>query len=371
MSYSSPPKHLPGFFRQQNLENMLQALRQPSSIATIVSLGAHGLFFVFLPLLTAQPKPVDPQRTVKLIELTPAEQSRLPQVTSPLTSPPSLTATLPPTSTQTQPSKPSTADNTTPLPPIDESLYKFPPLISPPPVNIFPPVFQPPPLSRLPVNPRPPLAPTLPSQPLPRATDPPASPEPTTPSSPDNSGPANSGPTGSPTPQASTAPTRPDRIPPAAIARLRELQQAGNDLYATSSDTEEQGTSNLDSWLAQVKEKNQGLYEELLKSTKVRDVTAKYPEAACAKELSRLGAVGVLMGPDGKAIGEPELLRKTGSKSLDKAALEAAKGFEPDPKAAGKPQLYLLRVTFEYKAENCPAPSATPTPGATETPPAS
>jgi hypothetical protein len=89
MSYASLFKTLP------------ETLGSSTSLAAIASLGIHGLLLAILPVLPFESKPLETpsQRTVGLVELTPAEQSRLPQVaTSDVTLPPFATqqSALPP-----------------------------------------------------------------------------------------------------------------------------------------------------------------------------------------------------------------------------------------------------------------------------------
>ncbi len=116
MSYASLIKTLP-------------EMRSSTGKAFLASLGIHGLLWVVLPVLPFDSKPVESQlqRTVGLIELTPAEQSRLPQV--------STQVTIPPVATQ-----PSVLP---PLPPSSLPPSVLPPL-PPPPVLNLPPAGVPP-----------------------------------------------------------------------------------------------------------------------------------------------------------------------------------------------------------------------------------
>lgn len=116
MSYASLIKTLPG------------SLRSSTSLAAIASLGIHGLLLVVLPVLPHDSKAVESQteRSVGLIELSSAEQSRLPQ--APLT---------------TQPNVPAL-----PQPPGETPLYNYPPVATQP--SAFPPLPPPPALSPLP-----------------------------------------------------------------------------------------------------------------------------------------------------------------------------------------------------------------------------
>ncbi len=69
------------------IKSFPQMLSQPTGIAVMASVGIHGLLGLTLPYLplASQEKPGSP-RTVQLVELTPAELSRLPQAAPPLTS---------------------------------------------------------------------------------------------------------------------------------------------------------------------------------------------------------------------------------------------------------------------------------------------
>lgn len=100
MSYVSLFKTLP------------ETLGSSTSLAAIASLGIHGLLLAILPVLPFESKPSEPpQRTVGLVELTPAEQSRLPQVAT-------SDVTLPPFATQQSPLPPLP-----PPPPIQTGVF--------------------------------------------------------------------------------------------------------------------------------------------------------------------------------------------------------------------------------------------------------
>ncbi|HEY9812550.1 MAG TPA: hypothetical protein V6D31_03285, partial [Candidatus Sericytochromatia bacterium] len=75
-------------------QNLPELLLNPGAIATVVSIGIHGLLALSLPTLSAfsQPKEQKIQSSVQVVALTPTEQSRLPQTTS-----------LPALTTNTQP----------------------------------------------------------------------------------------------------------------------------------------------------------------------------------------------------------------------------------------------------------------------------
>ena len=126
MSYASFTQSFPDF-----IKSFPQKLFQPTGIAVMSSVGIHALLAVTLPYLpiASQEKP-QPIRNVRLVQLTPAEQSRLPQL-----SPPSLS----PLPNQLQSLYPLPAYPSTPLPSLSSSrdsfLYNLPPISPLPPAS--------------------------------------------------------------------------------------------------------------------------------------------------------------------------------------------------------------------------------------------
>ncbi len=126
MSYASFTQSFPDF-----IKSFPQKLFQPTGIAVMSSVGIHALLAVTLPYLpiASQDKP-QPIRNVKLVQLTQAEQSRLPQL-----SPPSLS----PLPNQLQSLYPLPAYPSTPLPSLSSSrdsyLYNLPPISPLPPAS--------------------------------------------------------------------------------------------------------------------------------------------------------------------------------------------------------------------------------------------
>ena len=103
------------------IKNLPEKLTQPPLIAALASVGIHGVLAMTLPSLSASSKPEEqkPRGTVKVVELTPAEQSRIPQLAPPPVS-------LPPIPNQTQLLPPLPPPSSV-LPPIPSSPpYKFP-----------------------------------------------------------------------------------------------------------------------------------------------------------------------------------------------------------------------------------------------------
>ncbi|HEY9744194.1 MAG TPA: TonB family protein, partial [Coleofasciculaceae cyanobacterium] len=130
MSYASFTKSFPNF-----IKTVPQKLFQPTSIAVIASVGIHGLVGVALPYLPLSSQDKSKLgRSVRLTQLTPSEQSRLPVVSPPTSPPLSLTqlpqlSSLPPSLSSPFPPPPSKGK--------DSSLYKFPPLTPLPPLGEF------------------------------------------------------------------------------------------------------------------------------------------------------------------------------------------------------------------------------------------
>lgn len=95
------------------IKNLPFILRQPTLLATVGSLGIHALVAIALPSLSASSKTAqqDEKGQVQVVELTPAEMSRLPQL---------ATQPLPPAAIQNQPL------SELPPPPPDYSLSTVP-----------------------------------------------------------------------------------------------------------------------------------------------------------------------------------------------------------------------------------------------------
>ena len=67
------------------LKNIPEILSQPTGIAAIASLGIHGaiaLIVPFMPVNSSQSSKNEPPKAVGLMELTAADQNRLPQPAS-------------------------------------------------------------------------------------------------------------------------------------------------------------------------------------------------------------------------------------------------------------------------------------------------
>lgn len=101
------------------IKNLPFILRQPTLVATVGSLGIHALVAIALPSLSASSKTAqqDEKGQVQVVELTPAEMSRLPQL---------ATQPLPPAAIQNQPLSDLPSPPLPPPPPPDSSLSTVP-----------------------------------------------------------------------------------------------------------------------------------------------------------------------------------------------------------------------------------------------------
>lgn len=362
-----PPDSLITPSRQENLGTILNALRQPTTIALVASLGVHGLFLAGLPFLSSvQSKQPQAQETVQLIELSPAEQSRLPSAALSQTFPSPM---VPP---QTQISQalpsPSTQTGTD-----DAPLYDFP-LVPPPPVLNYPPELAAP----LPAR-RSPL--TFQDIPALKNSKPEAQAEPaettvaeTAPPKPEQS---------EPQPAPSAADLQSEdltrsgsrRLDAATVARIQQeerqeqaaaqqqayLQEmygtfnagdASLEAYKKNMESLTDSTKNLSGkldWQLPDKEEKQQIEAEIAKL---------YPSEACAfKPKATEVQVAAIVQPDGKLAGDkPYLVLSSGYKGLDKVALDyiAKKEFKPEEDV----QFLLFKLPFPAAETVCPPVAA-------------
>lgn len=405
MSYLSLIKSLP------------ELLSQPSGIATVASLGLHGVLWVLLPVLPLASKTTEAeiQQPVQLVELTPAEINRLPNFATPQISLPPL----PKSNNLYPPLPPLQSSNSLPslgAPfPSSSSLFAPPPSISFAPSTALPPpvMFPPPPTTRIdipdtPAPPRQNSRPTITFQPQPgldelqrnsqltvepnelpdlQAADPSAAdlfPQTAPPSDPATTEPASNTtepaaqptaipetqPSETPTPQPNQTPPpteqaanpavptdRAAKIPEAAIAQLRASQERYRELYTfnPAGTTAEEVTSNIETW-------SQQALEAAGKEWKPLEVPPTYPEAACPKKLEGKAVFGVLVDAEGKIIDAPVLVQSTGYNLLNQQAQNDVAAYEFP--ATGEKQPYLVTLPFTYSGDACanapiePAPAS-------------
>lgn len=340
----------------------LSQLRQPLPIATLISLGLHGLFFFVLPTLpqSKASQPTEP-KTVGTVSLSNQDIERLPDFArspggfagglnfpNPLVPQSSvLPGGLPPLGV-TDPSQlptegalpppPSLWGNLPPLPPLGELPPPTTTTIDIPGINPFPPISFNPGPSR-PLDP-PPLAPEAPPNPtpeLPSSETPDPNGEPTEP------------------PTSPAAPATPTQIPERGRQELARLiqekrEQAQQQGSQESSDAEADG--NILTRYAGV-----GV-ERLTPDKQVLPV----PQDVCLERAVKV-EVNAAVTPDGK-LDSVQLGDRSGMGALDTAALKAVRerSFEP----SGKVQFF--NYSFEFPA-NTPCAGAPQPPVSPDAPP--
>jgi hypothetical protein len=400
MSYLSLVKSLPEF------------LRQPTGIATVASIGLHGVLWVMLPILPLASKTTEAevQKPVQLVQLTPAEINRLPNFATPQISLPPL-----PKSNNLYPPLPPLQSSNS-LPSLGSPFPSNSPLFAPPPSISFapstalpPPMMFPPPTTRIeiPDNPAPPRQnsrPTISFQPQPgldelqrnsqltvdpnelpdlQAANPSADdllPQATPPSEPNTPAPdsetveSEAQPSETPTTPATTTPQpnqtpapieqaaapavptdRAAKIPEEAIAQLRAAQERYRELYTynPSGTTAEEVTSNIETW-------SQQALEAAGKEWKPLEITPTYPEAACPRKLKGNAVFGVLADAEGKIVDAPVLVQSTGYNLLNAQAKNDVAAYKFP--ATGEQQPYLVTLPFTYSSDACANAPVEPAP---------
>lgn len=325
MSQSSLPK-LPDFLRQPIVERAVDVLRQPAALAAIASLGVHGLLAVALPLLPSEQPKEDAQRTVGVVQLTPAEQQRLPESSTPFGALPNSPRSSLPSQSSLPPLKP--LPPLAPLPAPDTSLYNIP---IPPPLNLP----LPPPILNIPL-------PDFSALPQPRKPSPQPSPKP-------SNSPSQAAPTATPSPGGSpSAPPSPGSSSPGAatrppltpeqIAAIRqdwgrvqqERAQVERDrarfAFNPANTTQDAFNSNIGVFGQAAQAASKGNLEadwEIIKPP----ITDQYPKEACPYITDgRRTSVAIIVSPDGKPSAEPTILQSSGYKALDDIALRYVGG---------------------------------------------
>lgn len=306
MSFTSVFKALP------------EALRHPAGVALIGSFAFHGALFAGAPLLPGSSQAISSERLVRLIQLSPAERNRLPQVSSSTTPIPALppsdlsSLVLPPLADElpdfsNQPNLGSLNPSSSGPPSVDlssgQSLPSGSPLSipkSPKRQDIFPP----------PSNSNSPTSFPVPSQ-LPDLPDAPVGNFPGDTPLPPGSAPANS-----------------------SAAETPEL---------------------LNQWIASARKVSGDSKLEFQNTT----VPFEYPKAACKDRAEGLAFVGVLVRPNGEKAREPELLGTSRSKALDDAAVTAVKNHRFGP--TGQYQAFLPSFEYKYSDQVCSESTTPPT----------
>lgn len=367
-----------------------------SSISVLVSIGIHALVLgVALPSLSMfSQKDQTRQRNVGLIELTPMEQTRLPDLSASLPNIPSLSdpsqidASLP-----SNPALDSSVSNAIP-----SGIDSLPPPPSLPslsynnnlPLSAFNPrsFLPPPPPNSLPIAPPLPLS-LPPSLPSPSQTNPSidaqrpvfSSPQPPIPIDdlinqaaqlrkpflipPETS-------TGT---QSDVARNWQQQPPvsaansPAAIQeqRLRKLaldsiQRSESLQEDKTNTTNDEAMRNNVRWISKVGE---------IEPQEV-SLLGTYPKDACFRKLEGSTIYGVMVNGAGKVITIPELIKSAGYPILNQQASQDIQS-RSFPNPSGNPKPYRVQVDFKYNSKICPTvmvppPGTTPIPVPAPTP---
>jgi hypothetical protein len=355
------------------VRNLPDLLQQPASLALLGSIGAHLFFFATLPTFTSPTEQPD-LRPVRLVNLTPQEQSRLPQ--SPLTSQfglpplPKSDAKLNLPLGQPFPQYPL---------PDASQLYKIPdlsvpiPRVQPQPFDISRYIFKPnttPFVTPNRIPPQPPDNPTSldkpPSQPFPPetpsgATDPNIPrlpPAPIGPSTQPNQQAANSSTSApalgdtpvNPTPVRPTAPVDPLL---AENQRLQKLYARENFVFdpmgATPSERDQKAILDYGKWFKE-NITNKNIAAENLEEKKITgEVLYRSPAPLTEKYSPAL--VYVLLDPQGKMVADPAVLGRSGYRYLDLLAEQSINQQIKDLKPTGKYVIYKISVTFKPEAQ--------------------
>lgn len=340
-----------------NLGQRLQDWRRtPSAAATLASLGLHGLILVALPFLAGIGLSADEpeiRRPVPVVELTPEEQSRLPDFAlSPPLELPSSSQALPNNNLLKTPATPNFSSSV-PAPSSPSLLAPPVPLFVPPPL---PPITQIPSFSiPFPTLSSRPARPAAPAEPSPKPTQSPsASPSPSPGA---NALEANPSPTVAVEPGPETPAASPEASPTARtqeqiredlIARQQELRALYT--YNATGTTVEDANVSFANWFYQTLGKKDEDYDKLQQGK----MTLSYPRMACPLKQTRSAVVGVVVDAENKIVAEPKVIQSSGYALFNQEALKAVESYTFE-NTTGAEQPYLITVTFEYSKEVCPA----------------
>ncbi len=342
--------------RVKALPLMLQRwVQDPAAVSAIASLALHLPLLLFLPrLFSNTPGLGEPElpSSVDVVELTLAEQGRVPNFQTPEVILPPLAQTPSSLSISPLPKASSPLSETT-LPPLPSSnslwgfgsSFQFPPIGNTSPTFTVPQTQAPfvpyiPPRVTIQPSPRPLVQPTQtpsPVAPSPTATSTP-SPQPTaTPGAE-----ALAGETGG---QVAASPSPTER----SSAQINQELLARNQELRDKLTYSENGTSESDSAQAAQKWSESGQAwlggdRPITGSIQRREINGSYPDAAGYRNLSGSVIVAALVDESGKPAPNPTILQSSGYGIFDELALQEvmAQKFE----ATGKKEAYWIRVTY-------------------------
>ena len=355
-----------------NINNRSNKLITPTQISIFISIVIHVLLlrYGFTQLAIERDNQINIKETVPTIELTPEEQSRLPNLTPELNIPelnktpldeniapfalspsipqnPNLFPDLPSVPLPPPPNSlpvPNLPLQQIPLPPLQSLPAIEPPLPSLPPLPNtdikLPPIGD---TSSLPLPPPVPPAPVDSTEkPAPPPTEKPST-QPTQPTQPEAKKPEEKKP---PTPPAEPKP----KLSPAQIAAQRqqkleqEMRERSRSLQKnTAETTNEEARKNYVAWLSVIKEVQP---EELT-------FEGTYPRDACIRRLEGTSVYGALVDPQGK-VTDLELIKGAKYPIFNE---QASKNISERDLANDTENIkpYRITVNFKYNPEICPS----------------
>jgi hypothetical protein len=332
MSSPSLPKSSPPLFESANGGKALAFLLQPMSLAVLASLGVHGLLWFGLPMMpAAETKQADAERSVPLVELSPMEQARLPQIaSSPLLGVPNQaiapnSLTMIPTAPQT-----SVEDST--------SLYTVPPPLSSSTITEYS------------VSP---FIKRAARQPVMEENEEPAKPEPSSKTTEKETEKLSEPEEGE---DSNVSKKAADLLPPNPQETSGKLALQQKYAYSGTNTTQEEFASNSTEFSEIAQTVSKGDISEDWK--KLDAMSAPYPKDACqfkhdGKAIAGEPWFGVVVQPNGKLAAKPTLLRSSGFKGLDEAAVEfiTKQDFEAGKQYRG----FYFPIKFEAAKTDCVA----------------
>lgn len=346
MSYESELSNRGGISPSLN-EPYTNNFFRPTSVALIASVILHLLVYRFgLPNLSFNNNPT--KREVSVVELTPEQQSRLPNLYPEFYREPEIPEVdnLP-------------TDTDSPAPP-----FALPPSLTPgiegfpnlPPVSIpLPPEFDIPPLPPIPNTniELPPIGDvsTLPPPPSAESFEPPET-QSETPPDPSEPPPEEKPEPSAPPPEATSEPEPPPEPEPSpqeiAAQRQQNLQQEVSSISSSlqkqsAATTNEDARKNYVAWLNRVK----AIAPENI------EIEGTYPRDACIRKLEGTSTFGVVVDAKGQVVAS-DLLKGAEYPVFD---LQGSKDiaeltFEND---TDKPKPYRVTLNYEYDSEICPS----------------
>jgi TonB family protein len=323
-------------------------VQDPIGVSAIASLALHLPLLLLLPrLFSNTPGIEEPEApsSVDVVELSPAEQQRVPDFQTPEIILPPLAQTpsalsITPLPKFSQPSAPTT------LPPLpsapSSSLWGFGSSFQFPPVGNTVPTFTVPQTQRPIVPPAlPPRVTVQPSQPVPSTSPSPvASPSPTASPSPSPTSPVADVEPVTPSPAARTE----EQVNQELLARNQEIRDSLTFNEAGTSEGESSGA--LSKWIEEAGQPWLGGEQDVIAATPKLSMNGSYPTVAGYRNLKGAVIVAILVDENGKPVPENAvtILRSSGYRIFDQAALQDALAYPFE--ATGKKATYFINVEY-------------------------